>query len=98
MNDQRIMSILLAPLVSEKSTIVAEKYRQFAFRVASTATKPEIKRAVEVLFKTEVESVRIVNIKGKQKRFRQRLGRRNDLKKAYVSLKPGQDINFTVAE
>lgn len=98
MNNHRIMSILLAPHVSEKSSLVADKSRQFVFRVLPSATKPEIKTAVESLFKVDVSSVTVTNVKGKRKKFRQALGRRQDWKKAYVSLKEGQDINFTIAE
>jgi len=81
--------------VSEKSTFIGEKNNQYAFRVASDATKPEIKAAVELMFKVEVESVQTVNQKGKVKRFGRSIGRRDHVKKAYVSLKAGQEINFT---
>ena len=94
MNQQRLMQVLLAPQISEKATWVAEKNEQVIFRVASDATKPEVKAAVELLFKVSVESVQIANVKGKQKRFGRFRGSRNDWKKAYVSLKPGQEINF----
>ena len=93
-NPQRLMQVLLAPQVSEKSTYVAEKNEQVVFRVVGNATKPEIKAAVELLFKVEVESVQVANVKGKQKRFGKLSGRRKDWKKAYVCLKPGQEINF----
>ena len=88
------MQVLLAPVVSEKSTFVADKYEQVVFEVARDANKLEVKAAVELLFKVEVESVQILNRKGKQKRFGRFMGRRNHAKKAYVSLKPGQEINF----
>ncbi|MDR1890184.1 MAG: 50S ribosomal protein L23 [Zoogloeaceae bacterium] len=88
------MQVLLAPQISEKATYVAEKRDQVVFRVAADATKPEIKAAVELLFKVEVESVQVLNVKGKVKRFRQSFGRRKGWKKAFVSLKPGQEINF----
>ena len=97
-NPQRLMQVLLAPQVSEKSTYVAEKHEQVVFRVVGNATKPEIKAAVELLFKVEVVSVQVANVKGKQKRFGKLSGRRKDWKKAYVSLKPGQEINFHAAE
>ena len=84
------MQVLLAPLVSEKSTFVGEKNEQVVFRVAPDATKPEIKAAVELLFKVEVKSVQVANVKGKEKRFGRFMGRRNDWKKAYVRLKPGR--------
>ena len=97
-NSQRLMQVLLAPQVSEKSTFVADKNAQVVFRVVRDATKPEIKAAVELLFKVEVESVQVANVKGKQKRFGKLSGRRKDWKKAYVCLKPGQEINFHAAE
>ncbi|MBS1160024.1 MAG: 50S ribosomal protein L23 [Azonexus sp.] len=94
MNQQRLMQVLLAPQISEKATYIAEKHEQIIFRVASDATKPEIKAAVELLFKVEVEGVQVANVKGKVKRFKGATGRRKGWKKAYVSLKPGQEINF----
>lgn len=97
MNNQRLMKILLSPIVSEKSTMLAEQNEQIAFRVTTDATKPEIKAAIELLFKVEVEAVRVVNQIGKQKRFGKTMGRRSDSRKAYVSLKPGQEINFAEA-
>lgn len=98
MNNQRIINVLLGPHTSEKSSFAADKFRQFVFRVMPSATKPEIKAAVEMLFKVEVTSVSVVNVKGKRKKFRQILGRRKNWKKAYVSLKAGQDLNFVTAE
>jgi large subunit ribosomal protein L23 len=94
MNQQRLMQVLLAPQISEKATYVADKYEQVVFRVATDATKPEIKAAVELLFKVEVEAVQVANVKGKVKRFKGAVGRRKGWKKAFVSLKPGQEINF----
>ena len=94
MNQERLMQVLLAPQISEKATYVADKHEQVVFRVASDATKPEIKAAVELLFKVEVEAVQVANVKGKVKRFKGATGRRKGWKKAYVSLKPGQEINF----
>ncbi len=96
---QRLMQVILAPVISEKSTYVADKHNQVVFRVAQDATKPEIKAAVEFMFSTkdkklEVESVKVVNVRGKEKRFGQTIGRRSHWKKAYVSLKAGQEINF----
>ncbi|KXB32605.1 50S ribosomal protein L23 [Dechloromonas denitrificans] len=88
------MQVLLAPQISEKATYVAEKNEQVIFRVATDATKPEIKAAVELLFKVEVESVQVANVKGKVKRFKGTVGRRKGWKKAYVCLKAGQEINF----
>ena len=94
MNQERLLQVLLAPQISEKATYVADKNEQVIFRVASDATKPEIKAAVELLFKVQVESVQTLNVKGKVKRFRGATGRRKGWKKAFVSLKPGQEINF----
>jgi large subunit ribosomal protein L23 len=97
-NAEQLMTVLLAPVVSEKSTRVADKNRQYVFRVADAATKPEIKAAVELLFKTKVDSVTVSRVKGKQKRFGRMMGRRNNWKKAYVRLADGQEINFAVTE
>jgi large subunit ribosomal protein L23 len=94
MNQERLMQVLLSPIVSEKSTMMADKNEQVAFRVLQGATKPEIKAAVELLFKVKVESVQVLNQKGKQKRFGRFNGRRRNVRKAYVSLMPGQEINF----
>lgn len=94
MNNQRLMQVLLAPIVSEKSTMVADKNQQVVFRVMSDATKPEIKAAVELLFKVEVDSVQVLNAKGKAKRFGRFQGRRKNEKKAYVSLASGAEIDF----
>ena len=97
-NQDRLMQVLLAPVVSEKSTYVADKNEQVIFRVAQDATKPEIKAAVELLFKVQVKSVQVANVKGKEKRFGRFIGRRRHWKKAYVCLKPGQEINFAAGE
>jgi large subunit ribosomal protein L23 len=94
MNNERLYSVLLAPIVSEKSTMLAEKRNQVAFRVLQSATKQEVKAAVEALFKVQVERVSILNRKGKSKRFGRFVGSRGTVRKAYVSLKPGQEINF----
>jgi large subunit ribosomal protein L23 len=88
------MQIILAPIVTEKATFVAEKNNQVAFRVIADATKPEIKAAVELLFKVQVEDVQVLNRKGKAKRFGKFVGRRRNERKAYVSLKDGQEINL----
>jgi large subunit ribosomal protein L23 len=93
-SNERLMTVLLAPVVSEKATFIADKHEQVIFRVAPSATKPEVKAAVEMMFKVQVESVQIANVKGKKKRFGQYNGKRRDWKKAYVSLMPGQEINF----
>ena len=95
---ERLMQVLLAPVVSEKSTFVADKNEQVIFRVVADATKPEIKAAVELLFKVEVKSVQVANVKGKEKRFGRFIGRRRHWKKAYICLKPGQEINFAAGE
>lgn len=94
MNADRLMQVLLAPIVTEKATFVAEKNQQIAFRVVPDATKPEIKAAVELLFNVQVESVQVLNRKGKVKRFGRFVGRRRAERKAYVSLKEGQEIDF----
>ncbi len=91
---ERLLTLLLAPTVSEKATQIADRHSQFVFRVVQDATKPEVKAAVELLFKVDVEAVQIANVKGKAKRFGAYSGRRRHWKKAYVSLKPGQEINF----
>jgi len=93
-SQERLLQVLLAPVISEKATFVADKHEQVIFRVAPGATKPEIKAAVELLFKVQVASVQVTNVHGKQKRFGALVGRRRGWKKAYVCLKPGQEINF----
>jgi large subunit ribosomal protein L23 len=94
----RLMNVVLAPVVSEKSTLVADKNRQYVFRVADNATKPQVKAAIELLFKTKVQSVTVLNVKGKEKRFGRFMGRRRNWKKAYVRLAAGQEINFAATE
>jgi len=94
----RLYNVVLSPVVSEKSTMVADKSRQYVFRVADDASKPEIKAAVEMLFKTKVQSVTVSNVKGKEKRFGRYVGSRRNWKKAYVCLAPGQEINFAATE
>jgi large subunit ribosomal protein L23 len=94
MNQERLYNVLVAPVVSEKSTMIADKHEQIAFRVRQDATKQEVKAAVELLFKVEVEKVSILNQKGKRKKFGRFNGQRSNQRKAYVSLKPGQEINF----
>lgn len=93
-NQERLLTILVAPQISEKATYVADKHDQVVFIVTPTATKPEVKAAVELLFKVQVDSVQISNLKGKNKRFGRGIGRRSDVRKAFVCLKPGQEINF----
>jgi len=97
-SQERLMKVLLAPQISEKATYVAEKNEQVIFRVATDATKPEIKAAVEMIFKVNVNSVQVASVKGKVKRMGRLIGRRNDWKKAYVCLAAGQEINFAVSE
>ena len=97
-NQERLYQVILAPIISEKGTFIADKYEQVAFRVATDATKPEIKAAVEFLFKVQVDSVQVLNVKGKQKRFGRFTDRRKDWKKAYVCLKPVQQIEFASGE
>ena len=96
-NHEHLMRVILAPQVSEKATYIAEKHNHIIFRVMQDATKAEIKAAVELMWKSqniEVENVRVTNVKGKQKRFGRFMGRRSNWKKAYVSIKTGQEINF----
>jgi large subunit ribosomal protein L23 len=97
-SQERLLQVLLAPTVSEKSTFVGDKNNQVVFRVADDATKPEIKAAVERLFKVKVKSVQVSNVKGKEKRTGRIVGRRRNWKKAYVCLAQGQEINFQATE
>ena len=94
-SEERLMKVLLAPVISEKATFVAEKNEQIVFLVALDANKLEIKAAVEMLFKVQVESVQVANREGKKKRSGRFNGRRNHTRRAFVCLKPGQEINFT---
>jgi len=93
-DESRLAQVLVEPIVSEKATSVAEKHNQVLFKVLRDATKPEIKAAVELMFKVEVDAVRTVNQRGKEKRFGRSVGRRDHIKKAYVSLKKGHELNF----
>lgn len=95
MREERLLKVILAPHVSEKSTMTAEDDNTVVFKVAVDATKTEIKAAVEKLFEVEVKSVRTVNVKGKTKRTGFRFGKRSNWKKAYVALKEGADIDFS---
>lgn len=95
--DHNLANILRAPIVSEKSTNAAELSNQFVFKVQKTATKKQVKSAVEMMFDVEVDSVQVLNVKGKHKRMGSTLGKRSDWKKAYVKLKPGNDIDFSAA-
>jgi len=98
MNQERIYKVLLGPHVSEKATVVADKDGQFVFRVAPDATKPEIKAAVEQLFEVKVRNVQVLNVKGKTKRTARGMGKRSDVRKAYVRLADGHDIDFADVE
>ena len=93
-DEGRLMQVLVAPIVSEKATMAAEKSNAVTFKVLQDATKPEIKAAVELMFKVEVKGVSVVNTKGKTKRFGKSVGRRDNVRKAYVMLKPGQELNL----
>jgi large subunit ribosomal protein L23 len=97
-SQDRLMQVLLKPQVSEKATFIVEKNNQIIFRVVQDATKPEIRAAVELMWKSqkiEVTGVQVSNVKGKEKRFGRFMGRRTNWKKAYVSIKSGQEINFS---
>jgi large subunit ribosomal protein L23 len=93
-DEGRLMQVLVAPIVSEKATMIAEKSNSVTFKVLQDATKYEIKAAVELMFKVDVQAVAVLNIKGKTKRFGKSIGRRDNLRKAYVTLKPGQELNI----
>jgi len=93
-DEGRLMQVLVAPIVSEKSTMIAEKNNVVTFKVLQDSTKYEIKAAVELMFKVEVQGVSVVNTKGKAKRFGKSMGRRDNVRKAYVMLKPGQELNL----
>lgn len=95
---QQLMQVLLAPTVSEKSTMIGDKHNQIVFRVRRDATKSDVKAAVELMFKVQVEGVQILNVRGKQKRFGRFVGRRSQWKKAYVRVKAGQEISFAEGE
>ncbi|HHF7346692.1 50S ribosomal protein L23 [Legionella feeleii] len=98
MNAERLLMILREPHTSEKTTVMADKFKQFTFKVLKTATKQEIKQAVEHMFNVKVKNVSIINVKGKTKRFKQLNGKRSDWKKAFVSLHDNYDIDFSVTE
>jgi large subunit ribosomal protein L23 len=98
MNAERLLMVIREPHTSEKATVLAEKLKQFTFKVLKTATKAEIKMAVENIFNVKVKNVAVINVKGKSKRFKQRSGKRSDWKKAFVTLHADQDIDFTATE
>lgn len=93
-DEGRLMQVLVAPVISEKATMVADGGNVVTFKVLQNATKQEVKAAVELLFSVEVEKVSVLNVKGKVKRFGKSMGRRSNVRKAYVVLKPGQDLNL----
>ena len=93
-DEGRLMQVLVAPIVSEKATMIADKTNAVTFKVLQDATKFEIKAAVQLMFKVDVQSVAVLNIKGKTKRFGKSVGRRDNIRKAYVTLKPGQELNL----
>ena len=97
LNKYQLAGVLEAPIISEKSTNAAENNRQFVFKVQKQATKKQIRNSVEIMFGVEVDSVQVLNVKGKQKRVGRSLGQRSDWKKAYVKLKSGHDIEFSAA-
>jgi large subunit ribosomal protein L23 len=94
----RLLQVILAPLITEKATTLADEQQKIGFIVRTDAPKPEIKSAVEMMFKVEVSKVSTINMTGKQKRAGRFMGKRNDWKKAYVTLKPGQEIDFAAGE
>ncbi len=94
MNEERLMQVILRPHISEKTTNVGDKYRQVVFEVLDTASKIEIKAAVEKMFEVKVEAVQVANVRGKVKRFGRTPGKRQNWKKAYVTLREGDDIDF----
>jgi large subunit ribosomal protein L23 len=98
MNQERIMKVLISPIVSEKSTRLADQNRQFVFKVVKDASKPEVRKAVELMFDVKVDAVQTANVSGKVKRFGGAAGKRSDWKKAFVTLAEGHDINFMGAE
>jgi len=98
MNQERLYKVILAPVVSEKSAIESDESNQVVFKVINDANKAEIRSAVEKMFDVKVENVQVLNVKGKTKRTRYGIGKRNDWKKAYVRLAEGQEIDFATAE
>jgi len=97
MNQLELMKVLVAPVISEKSTRLADTENRYVFKVRKDATKPQVKKAVEQMFEVEVESVQLMNVKGKSKRFGRMLGKRPDWKKAYIRLKADQEIDLSVS-
>lgn len=97
MKQQELIRVIQAPVISEKSTLLAERQKKYVFKVKKTANKNNIKQAVELMFNVQVDSVHVLNVKGKTKRFGRFIGSRSDWKKAYIKLKPGFDIDLSVA-
>lgn len=98
MNQERLLNVILAPHVSEKTARASEKHNEYAFRVVKGATKPEVKNAVEQLFNTKVETVRIVNVRAKTKQFKQVEGKKKGWRKAYVTLQKDQKLDIMGAQ
>lgn len=96
MTNYKLMDVIIAPVISEKSTKVADNENTFVFKVKSQSNKVQIKRAIEMVFGVEVDTVRVLNNKGKLKRFGKYIGKRKDSKKAYVKLKPGHEIDLSL--
>lgn len=96
-NLYQLAGVIVAPIISEKSSNAADKDRSFVFKVQQNATKLHVKASIELMFKVKVDSVRVLNVKGKEKKFGRSIGKRSDWKKAYVKLKSGYDIEFTAA-
>jgi large subunit ribosomal protein L23 len=93
-DEGRLMQVLVAPIVSEKATMIADKTNTVTFKVLQDATKYEIKAAVQLMFKVDVKAVAVLNTKGKTKRFGKSIGRRDNVRKAYVTLQAGQELNL----
>ncbi len=96
LREERLLNVIIAPIISEKATRLAdsEDRKQIAFKVARDANKHDIKAAIELVFQVKVAAVNVLNVKGKTRRFRQIEGKRNNWKKAYVTLQKGEDLNF----
>jgi large subunit ribosomal protein L23 len=97
-SQERLINLLLAPHITEKTSLAMQNDNSYAFRVLRDSTKPEIKAAVELMFKTKVDAVTVLNVKGKERRFGKTIGRKRSWKKAYVRLAEGQEINFAATE
>ncbi len=93
----KLATVIQAPIITEKSSIVGDQSNQYIFKVTKSANKLQIKKSVELMFNVEVASVRVLNVKGKTKRFGRSLGKRSDWKKAYVKLQSGHSIELATA-